>query len=212
MIEILPNENDDANFIKIVSQVLNSSISFYKPTEIFIVQIDHWFDVKWLGFSGQTLGVIPVGNGRLTVPAFNPNRVVNETFYKKANNSFIKSVAGKLHTNKRSSDNLHNFLDKISESGLFVWYSGDTIKLDKGSLMIYWTNPKIDLPSRQHINDWYVSFQKQTDWQSNKLKGISQSEFAALLENKKTEKVRKVLSPHLANKSDAKKFIKAVED
>ncbi len=145
MIEILPNENDDKDFIKLISQVVNNSILLYKPNEIYIVKIDHWFDVKWLAFSGQTLGVIPEWNSRLTVPAFNPNRVINETFYKKVNASFIEGEARKLHINKQSSDNLRNFLDKVSESGLFVWYSGDTTKLDRGSLMIYWTNPGIDV-------------------------------------------------------------------
>ena len=58
MIEILPNEKDDKDFIKLILQILNNSILLYKPKEIYVVEIDHWFDDKWLAFSGKTLGVI----------------------------------------------------------------------------------------------------------------------------------------------------------
>jgi hypothetical protein len=153
MIEILPNEKDDKDFIKLILQILNNSILLYKPKEIYVVEIDHWFDDKWLAFSGKTLGVIPIWNIRLTVPAFNPNRVVSETFYKRVKNSFIQSEAQKLHSKKPSSDNLQNFLDRISQSALFVWYSGNTKILDRGSSMMYWTNSEIKVESRKYIND-----------------------------------------------------------
>lgn len=180
MIEILPAENDDKNFIKLISQVINNSVLLYKPEEIYIIKIDHWFDFKWLGFSGKTLGVIPTWNRRLTVPAFNPNRVLEETFYKCEENSFIEGEGVKLHNRKYSGDNLQNFIDRISECGVFLWYSGNTGILDRGSLMIYRTNQENNIESKKHINDWYVSFQRHSFWKLNKTIGISQNEFLSL--------------------------------
>ncbi len=212
MIEILPTENDDKDFIKLISQIINNSVLLYKPEEIYIVKIEHWFDFKWLGFSGKTLGVIPRWNRRLTIPAFNPNRVLEETFYKRENNSFIERESVKLHNRKYSGDNLQNFIDRISEFGMFVWYSGNTNILDKASLMIYRTNQESKLESKSHINDWYVSFQKNPLWKLYKTIGISQNEFSILLENIKDDKIKRILSPHLTKKSDAKKFVKIVEE
>ena len=51
MINILPKKNDDLEFTRIVSRILNNSIAVFDPDEIYVVQIDHRFDYKWLGFS-----------------------------------------------------------------------------------------------------------------------------------------------------------------
>ena len=53
---IQPQDNDDPRFIEIVSAILRNSLNAHQPQDLWIVHIDHWFDTKWLQFSGKILG------------------------------------------------------------------------------------------------------------------------------------------------------------
>ena len=55
---IKATDNDDSDYVDCVSRIVNSLIKVYKPVRITIVNIDNWFDHKWVGFEGKELGVI----------------------------------------------------------------------------------------------------------------------------------------------------------
>ena len=177
MVAINATERDDARFVELVNRVLDSAVRLYRPDDVYIVQIDHWFDHKWLAFSGKALGALGVSKARLTLPPFNPNRVVRQVYYEAgAPGAATYSLASSppLHIDQWSDANMQRFVDRVSESGLFVWYSGDTEPSDAASLMLYRVGGG-------EASGWYASFKDKGGWMLNKVGGISRRELSALL-------------------------------
>lgn len=177
MITLIAKELDDPSFIKNASRILNGAIRCYKPTEIYLVQIDSWFDHKWRVFSGKSVGAVGVWNHVLTVPPFEPNRVISQLHYladELNQEGYILQPSKTLHLHQWSSSNLQRFLKQFAESGLFVWYSGNSQNSDAGSLMVYSIGKENEM-------SWYVSFRKDREWQVNKMQNISRQELSGLM-------------------------------
>ena len=51
--EILPGITDDNDFIKLLNSMLGRLLVQESPKQLWIIQIDNWFDHKWLRFSGK---------------------------------------------------------------------------------------------------------------------------------------------------------------
>ena len=45
---------DDPGFVRLVSLILDSLVLKYAPEILAIIEVDNWFDHKWLNFSGNT--------------------------------------------------------------------------------------------------------------------------------------------------------------
>jgi hypothetical protein len=174
MVTIDATERDDPQFIELVNGVLGSAVRLYRPDDIYIVQIDHWFDHKWLAFSGKVLGAVGVSKARLTLPPFNPNRVVRQVCYEAVEAAYSLASSPPLHIDQWSDANMQRFVDRVSESGVFVWYSGGTGSSDAASLLLYQA-------SEGEASGSYASFKKKGGWMLNKVEGISRRELSALL-------------------------------
>ena len=173
MIELEPTQADDPQFVELASQVLNVLIRLHSPHEIYAIQIDHWFDHKWQHFSGKTLGALGLWRSTLTVPPFDPGRVVSQSHFRAKDPStatYDAEVVKPLHLDQWSGHNLHRFIKHVSSSGLFLWYSGETKKMDRACLMVYSVQGEETIP-------WYASFAKRDRWKLNKVKGISRAQF-----------------------------------
>src|SRR5215510_649404 len=118
MIDLNPNQDDDAQFVRLASQLLNNLIHLHSPKDIYVIQIDHWFDHKWQYFSGKTIGVIGVWNSTLTLPPFNPSRVVSQKYYRAepSAGTYQSRSAKPLHLDQWSGQNLHRFVKAVSSS------------------------------------------------------------------------------------------------
>src|SRR4051812_7469443 len=79
MLPIERIKNDDERFLALVSCIASAIVRDLRPTDVFVTRIDHWFDHKWLGFSGK--GLLGRHNKRLTIPPFLPDRVVSHRAY-----------------------------------------------------------------------------------------------------------------------------------
>jgi len=177
MIDLKPTKDDDVQFVGLASQLLNSLIQLHSPKEIYIVQIDHWFDHKWEYFSGKAVGAVGVWHSTLTLPPFDPGRVISQNYYRleEASSGNYKSAPAKpLHRNQWSVLNFHRFMKAVSSSGLFLWYSGETAKMDRASLMVYVVEGDQAIP-------WYASFTNRDGWRINKVKGISRMQFNRMI-------------------------------
>ena len=157
---------DDIDFIRIIKKIINSVVIKHKPVNVVIVQIDNWFDHKWLRFSGQFLGELGLWKKELTLPPFNPNRVINQTVYQLTDDVYERIKAPDIHIYQDSLDNCTRKVSQMTDSGVYIWYSSNTVKNGKGSLMIYCQTGNESTP-------WFVSFEKVIDWRINKAKGIS---------------------------------------
>jgi hypothetical protein len=176
MIELTPTHIDDPQFVQLASQVLNKLIRLHLPSDVYAIEIDHWFDHKWLQFSGQTLGALPFWRWRLTIPPFDPGRVVSQKYFHARNAGreiYDEDVRKPLHRDQWSGHNVNRYIKDISASGIFFWYSGDTNGSDRAALMVYLTSGEEAVP-------WYASFTKTEHWRLNKVRGISRVKFENL--------------------------------
>ncbi|MDT5121463.1 MAG: hypothetical protein QOC96_945 [Acidobacteriota bacterium] len=170
MITLNQTTHDDPQFIGIVSTILNSTVTRYRPHDVYVVEIDHCFDRKWQKFSGKVLGALGTWNKKLVVPPFEPHRVVSQRYFRSdmaASSSYLMAAARPLHIEQHSGDNRQRYLSLISRSGLFLWYSGETLKTDQASVLLY----QIDA---EGTSDWFASFIKSGQWKLNKVRGIPQ--------------------------------------
>ncbi len=177
MVKLTTKENDDPLFIELVSRILNGAIRCYKPTEIYIVQIDNWFDHRWRAFSGKSVGAVGVWNSVLTVPPFEPNRVVNQLYYRAEKSNpdvYLLQPSQPLHLHQWSGSNLQRFPKQITESGLFAWYNSGTKNNGVGSLMAYDLGKDVE-------SSWYISFSKDREWKINKVQNISKQEISGMM-------------------------------
>jgi hypothetical protein len=167
MIELKPTESDDPAFVGLVARVLNGAVLRYEPVDIYVVQIDGWFDHKWLAFAGKILGAVGVWKVRLTVPPFNPHRVVSQLYLKadpSVPGAYEPLAAEEIHIDQWSDSNLRRWVRGISERGLFLWYSSGTAHSDRGSILAYNTDAEREI-------GWYVSFRKDAVWKVHRVKG-----------------------------------------
>jgi hypothetical protein len=175
MIEILPNETDDRDFVQIVEQILTVGLKLGQPDEVFIIKVDHWFDFKWLAFSHKIFGALGVWREPLRIPPFIPDRIIEELYFKKkVGENYQREVSNPLHIYQSSDNNAKRKIKR--QSALFIWYSGETAINSQGSLMVYFFKEEFQ-------NAWYVSFVKKSDWQIYKTNKISKSEVKSMIKS-----------------------------
>jgi hypothetical protein len=174
-IHLLKFDNDDENFIRIVENIINKSISSFQPNEIYVVRIDQWFDHKWQGFSGKISGVFGVRGKILTIPPFIPDRVIEQLHFQKIGKNYQQQKAENLHIYQESGENLQRKIRHLTNSASFFWFSGNVANNSQASLMNYQIKDQAE-------NGWYVSFLEKETWQVYKTNNISRNEVLALID------------------------------
>ena len=167
MIELVPAEHDDPAFLSLVQRIVNGAIGDLQVREVYLVQVDNWFDFKWLGWWSWSKS----GLERLVAPPFNPNRVRGQKqFIRDANSTeWICIGSGKpLHVRRAGRSSLAQPIDRFSKSAAFVWYSGNTATNTAGSLMVY--------RSGTDGYAWYASFKNDDGWRVNAEARVSRRE------------------------------------
>jgi len=171
-------KEDDPAFVQVVASILDSVVSESAPEIIAVIKIDNWFDHKWLNFSGKVAGALGIWKKELTIPPFNPNRVKSQMVYRLANGGkYVQIETPPLHIAQPSSENLKRTFKNNTSSGLFAWWSSNTVDNGKGSLMVY-THVDSDPSS------WYASFDRDPEWEINKTKGIPSEILKRLMERR----------------------------
>src|SRR5947207_2770595 len=172
-VRIVPNETDDPGFIAKVENVAHHAMAAYEADELFLIHVKGWFDHKWLKYSGNVLGVVGVWKKDVTVPPFHLNRILVEHHFVRGPEGW-REGSGSLHLWQRSSENLKRTLRQFSDSGFFLWFSGDTLHNGKGSVMGYSVRG-------QEVDAWFVALErKPAGWRATLHKGIGPRTFEAL--------------------------------
>src|SRR5260221_9903610 len=160
----------DPGFVRLVSLILDSLVLQHGPEILAIVEVDNWFDHKWLNFSGKMLGALGVWKHPLTIPPFHPNRIKAQTVYQLNQQKEYEQIdAPPLHIAQPSSENLNRKLrhaTRSADTGVFVWWSSNTGANAKGSFMTY-------IQSETGDTSWYASFDRRDRWAVNKTKNVS---------------------------------------
>ncbi len=178
MIPIPSSTRSDALFMQLVSRICSSEARLFDAAFIYLVEIDRCFDRKWRAFSG----VIDLQLGtwlgpELRVPPFHPNRVVGQLVYRRdasAEISYRETAAKLLHVRQSSYRNIHRLMHRIVPSGLFLWYSGDTLSSDRATILAY----RIEATQE---SSWFASFRKTPEWRIDRTEGISRQELDMLV-------------------------------
>lgn len=182
--EIKTDIEDAPEFIKSINEIIVGFVDKFQVDEICLIKIKNWFGHKWLNFSGKSVVQFHGGGfitsalqdewrEKTTVPPFNPNRVLQEIFYriKQTDNRIFEES---LHKAKSSNDNIHNRIANYTKNGMFIWYSSNTKINQKGSLMIYRVKENL-------VETCYASFENINGWKIKQTKNIATNELTSFL-------------------------------
>jgi hypothetical protein len=175
MIELVSSEYDDVAFLKLAQRIANGAVATLGVPEVYLVHVDNWFDHKWLGWWSRWQHK---ELEELCVPPFNPNRVRSQKHFIWDTNSSRWMSAGQgkpLHFRQpgRCSSRAQ-LLDQLSKSGVFIWYSGNTVTNRAGSVMLYLSGAE--------GYAWYASFTKEEHWKVEDEFRITRRELVAFEE------------------------------
>jgi hypothetical protein len=188
-IQIAVGETDDSNFIELMNSLVKGLLAATGYEQVWIIQIDNWFDQKWLGFSGNGLAAstIPIDRfdtvkvefyqDKSTFPPFTPNRVLSQWSYLRTGDGYIEAPLPVLphRTEKQSSGlNLHRRIQDFANFACFVWYSANSLANGRGSVMVYTIEA-------DRLGYWYASFNGQREWTLEATKGLDRSSALKLL-------------------------------
>jgi hypothetical protein len=185
--EILTKPNDDSQFVELVSRIISGLVNDKFPEEIFVIQIDNWFDHKWLNFSG--IGRVTFSEAialsdpdtaldefwqdKITFPPFSPNRIVAEYGFLRdeRGDCHPSNLAPYVHSRERASscENLHKRAVDFASSAVFVWFSSHTKSNRRGSVMVYEV-------SGSEVHTWFASFSKEEAWELMQTEEISRQQ------------------------------------
>lgn len=178
MIQIASDESrsDAPEFIALVEQIIRGAVTVHRPAETLLFRIDNWFDHKWLGFSGKTLGAVGVWSRKATPPPFVANRLVGSWEYvRDAGDDYVESTkTTAVHFSGRSDANLSRRLAAIAPNSALFWFSSESERAGKGSLMGY-------LPVEGEYWRWYVSFDLRDSWTISRRKEIHEYELRSFI-------------------------------
>jgi hypothetical protein len=184
-------ETDDPRFIQLVNSLLNGVIASDTPDTVWVIKIENWFDHKWLQFSG--IGIVDYKfpaflnwydaaleefrQEKVTFPPFTPNRVLGQWSYQRTAADYSEVPVTSLpHVSKkqRSEKNLQRRVQNSSRSGVFLWYSSNTVTNDRASIMVYTVRG-------EHVDCWFTAFLRQEQWVLHSTKGVSRGEVQRFL-------------------------------
>ena len=60
-LNLTSDSTDDPQFVGLVARIISGAAVTHLPPEVRVFKIDHWFDHKWLAFSGKLLGAVDSG-------------------------------------------------------------------------------------------------------------------------------------------------------
>jgi hypothetical protein len=189
MVLAIDGITDDSDFLNLINALLRKLTASIEPKQLWVIHIDNWFDHKWLKFSGNgaVSSNIPLEGfetvkkefyqDRITFPPFAPNRVLGQRSYVRQDDAYrefpipkLPHNTARLHTNL----NLQRRIDMDQGSICFVWYSGNTLRNDKGSVMVYTIQ-------RGLCDCWYAGFIRSQRWAVALTKGIHRDHVEGLV-------------------------------
>ena len=189
-IQMSAGETDDPGFIEAVNSIVSELITYNAPEQFWVIQIDNWFDHKWLGFSGYGLiaSNIPLDRydtvkaesyqEKVTFPPFAPNRVLMQFSFVRVENTYKESALPALpHINERkhSETNLRRRIQDFTRSGCFLWYSANTVANGRGIVMVY-------VVTADQVECWFAAFNREEEWKLKATKGVTRDKLESWLD------------------------------
>jgi hypothetical protein len=190
LMKIQVGETDDPYFIALLDSLVSGLVRRNAPENLWIIQIDNWFDHKWLRFSG--IGVVDFQfpafmdrydaaldefhQDKVTFPPFTPNRIMAQWSFARVGADYVEAPSQVPHRSEKQSSeaNLQRRVQDFSHSASFVWYSAKTVANGRGSVMVY--NATV-----AGVECWFAAFSRQETWKLHATKGVSREEVEDML-------------------------------
>jgi hypothetical protein len=167
-------ETDDSpEFIAKVEALANGILRHHAPLTLILIKIDNWFSVRWLGFSGKTLGALGVSRATLSVPPFVPKRVISQRRFIAPAYAEVES-GPPIHIQIQSSEAILRRVSSVSNGAALLWYSGGSERTGRGAIMAY-------VPIDETYLPWYTGWAKRDHWMLVQPKDISGRELDTLI-------------------------------
>jgi len=183
-------ETDDPYFIALLDSLVSGLAKTKAPEGLWIIQIDNWFDHKWLRFSGISTvdfqfpafmnrydaALDEFHQDKVTFPPFTPNRVMAQWSFTRVGDDYVEVPSRVPHRAEKqpSEANLQRRVQDFNRSASFVWYSAKTVANGRGSIMVY--NSTAD-----GVECWFAAFSRKETWKLQATKGVSREEVEDLL-------------------------------
>lgn len=171
-------KTDDPGFIEVLNSILSELVTEYAPDQFWVIQIDNWFDHKWLAFPGSVKSEFFME--KLPFPSFTPNRVIGQFSFVRVGSSYVESALPVLpHKTKRKryEVTVQRRIRDFTRSGCFLWYSGNTVTNGKGSVMVY-------VVAGGQVESWFAAFNRQQEWKLQATKGVGRNILEGWLKNR----------------------------
>ena len=156
LIRLEHQEDDDRALLFRLQHIIAGAIRYSRPRYAHIVKIDNWFGARWRCFAGSSNGKDLHPKDRLAIPPFAPRRALLEATYRRHGDELRRISPRKLHEATITPSSTLRYLDDITPSGIYIWYSGNTANQDHGSLMVY------EVEKNAEQRGWYAEL-KQRD-------------------------------------------------
>lgn len=190
--KITPQADDASEFVDLVEHTVNGILRRYSPAVLLLIKIDNWFGSRWLGFTGKLLGISgltinTIDNSaakiadKIVIPPFVPERVVSQRRFVAPD--FEEMEAGEpVHLHISSGEAMRRKAALTLPGTALVWYSGNSKKNRRASLMAY-------LPLDSSYWPWFVDVELGGQWRIAEIRGIKSEDFASLAERKSEHSV-----------------------
>ncbi|MGN6369633.1 MAG: hypothetical protein ACTHN5_15345 [Phycisphaerae bacterium] len=167
------DDSDDPLFLEQIDQIISAIAARHSPQQLRIFRIENWFDRKWLQFGGKILGAVAVWKGEHVIPPFVRNRLTARSLFEHDESTQTYRYAGdgpEIHHDGPSSDNLTRRAKHFAPNAALFWFSSNSAKNARGSLMAY-----LPFPNKIYWG-FYIGFQRDKSWKSSELVNINRKE------------------------------------
>jgi hypothetical protein len=170
-------KTDDPGFIEVLNSILSELIAEHAPEQFWVIQVDNWFDHKWLGFPHSVKSEF--FKKGVTIPRFAPNRVLGQFSFVRVGNSYIEAALPALphRTERKRETNLSRKIRDFTRSGCFLWYSTNTVSNGRGSVMVY-------VVTADELECWFATFGRRQEWKLQAIKGLGRNILERWLKNR----------------------------
>jgi hypothetical protein len=191
IVDVPYKDGDDKRFLTALEGLIAIIVKDYEPEHVYVVRINKWFDHKWLKYSGKgtvkfpergvdvaRTGNLPFEHGaaweefyneKLTFPPFSPKQIGAQYHWKRRADGTYGGTKKPKWIYKPilqpSVLNLQNRVRAFANSGVFIWFSSNTVQNFQGSIMVY-------ILTENHELTWYASFKGEANWKVHRVKGI----------------------------------------
>ncbi|HBE68796.1 MAG TPA: hypothetical protein DDW52_11675 [Planctomycetaceae bacterium] len=167
-------DDDNVDFIAEVDCVIRGVVGMYTPPRFMVFRINNWFGDNWLQFTGKALGAIGVWQKtRATVPPFVQNRITAQSLFERSSdNQYVHVGTGpNIHNDGPSSHNFGNHVLTTAPDTSLFWYSGNSKRNGRGSIMG-------STPSPKKYWWWYLEYVAADPWRLSKQIDFHDNELA----------------------------------